>query len=186
MTAETILDVINKRDEKALAMKIAGKPITAIAQKFAWTVEETHEAIERALIRTTVDRNPEGVSQQRMLTVQRLESLLEGMWPAAKDDSDPIMQQGAVKTVLGIVDRQTALYGTNAPKETTVTHQISPDQVAATIERLFAARSGVVEAEVVRPGLGTAPTVVGDEITEEPEILEGEIVEDMTTPHVPD
>lgn len=160
MTAEAPLD-LTRRDERALAMQIAGAPLEKIAEKFAWTVEEAHAAIERALIRTTVDRNPEGVAYVRNLTQQRLEHLLSNVWASANDPSDPVVQNMSVKTTLGIMDRQVALFGSNAPKETTVTHQISPEQVAATIERLFAARSGVVEAQVI-PAIDAVPVVPGE------------------------
>lgn len=165
MTAAEIPLDPPSREQRALAMAIAGAPVEKIAEKFAWTVEEAHAAVERALLRTTVDRNPEGVAYARNMTQQRLEHLLSNLWGAANDPSDPVIQNMSAKTVLGIVDRQVALYGANAPKETTVTHQISPEQVAATIERLFEARSGVIEAQVV-PALGSTPAVPGEVVVD--------------------
>jgi hypothetical protein len=149
MTAEPVLD-LSRRDERALSMKVSGIPIERIAATFGWTPEQAHDAIERALVRVTVDRNPEGVRYQRGLAERRLDGLLEAIWPSATDPTGhPIIQQGAIKVALGIHDRQASLFGTNAPKETIVTHNVGPDQVAATIERLFAFRSGVVEADVL-------------------------------------
>ena len=144
-----ILD-LSRRDERALGMRVSGIPIERVAATFGWTPEQAQEAVERALVRVTVDRNPEGVAHQRGLTQRRLDGLLEAVWPSATDPTGhPIIQQGAIKTALNVIDRQSNLFGTNAPKESIVTHNVGPDQVAATIERLFAARSGVIEADVL-------------------------------------
>jgi hypothetical protein len=160
---EPVLD-LSRRDERALSMRVSGIPIERVAATFGWTPEQAHEAVERALVRVTVDRNPEGVRHQRNLTQRRLDGLLEAVWPTATDPTGhPLIQQGAVNTSLKVIDRQVALFGQNAPKESIVTHNVGPDQVAATIERLFAARSGVVEADV----LGISG----------PEIIDGEVVE---------
>jgi hypothetical protein len=164
---EPVLD-LTRRDERALGMRTAGIPIERVAATFGWTPEQAHEAIERALVRVTVDRNPEGVKHQRNLTQRRLDGLLEAVWPSATDPTGhPIIQQNAVNTALKVIDRQTALFGTNAPKETVVTHNVGPDQVAATIERLFAARSGVIEADVL--GAIEAPVL---------EILDAEVIDE--------
>lgn len=147
---------MSRRDERALAMRISGVPESDIARKFGWTPEETHAAIERALVRATVERDVAGVAHMRKLTQQRLDALLAGFWETATDSSGhPVIQQGAAKVALGIMDRQTALYGTNAPKETIVTHNVTAEQIAGVLDRLFAARAGVVEATVL-PAIGAA------------------------------
>ena len=175
MTAEPALD-LSRRDERALAMRVSGIPLDRVANTFGWTSEQAHEAVERALVRVTVDRNPDGIAHHRRLTQARLDELLSSMWPSATDPTGhPIIQQGAAKTVLNIIDRQSALMGSNAPKETIVTHNVGPDQVAATIERLFGARSGVVEADVVGAAVIAAITSGAEEAQE---ILEAEIVDD--------
>lgn len=165
---DPVLD-LSRRDERALSMRVAGIPLERVAATFGWTPEQAHEAVERALIRVTVDRNPDGVRHQRNLTQRRLDGLLESIWPSATDPTGhPIIQQGAIKTALSVIDRQTNLFGTNAPKESIVTHNVGPDQVAATIERLFAARSGVIEADVL-----------GIEAPPDAEIIEAEIIPDV-------
>jgi len=185
MSAEPILD-LSRRDERALSMKVSGVSLERIATTFGWTPEQAHDAIERALVRVTVDRNPEGVRYQRGLTERRLDGLLESIWPSATDPTGhPIIQQGAIKIALNVIDRQANLHGTNAPKETIVTHNVGPDQVAATIERLFAARSGVIEADIL--GITATPhehetavsqtgaDVLGD-ITDPSKIIDAEIL----------
>lgn len=164
---EPVLD-LSRRDERALSMRVAGIPIERVAATFGWTPEQAHEAVERALIRVTIDRDQEGVRHQRNLTQRRLDGLLEAIWPSATDpNGHPLIQQGAIKTALNVIDRQSHLFGTDAPRESIVTHNVGPDQVAATIERLFAARSGVVEADVL-----------GIEAPPEAEIVDAEVVED--------
>ena len=180
-----VLD-LSRRDERALSMRVTGVPLERIASTFGWTPEQAHDAIERALVRVTVDRNPDGVRHQRNLTSRRLDGLLEAIWPQATDTTGhPVIQQNAIKTALNVIDRQSNLFGTNAPKETIVTHNVGPDQVAATIERLFEARSGVVEADIL--GIAAAPhehetavsqagaDVLGD-ITDPSKIIDAEIV----------
>ena len=159
---------LTRRDERALAMRIAGRPMSEIANRFGWTPAAAHEAVERALTRVVTTRNPEGVAYQRALTEQRLDALLAGVWDTATDPTGhPVIQQGAVKTALGIIDRQAALQGTNAPRETVIHHSVGAEQVSAVLNRLFAAQSGgVVEAEVL-PAL------------EQAQVVEGEIVEEV-------
>lgn len=160
---------LTRRDERALAMRIAGRPMSEIANRFGWTPAAAHEAVERALTRVATTRNPEGIAYQRALTEQRLDALLAGIWDTATDPTGhPVIQQGAVKTALGIVDRQVALQGTNAPRETIVHHSVGAEQVSAVLNRLFAAQSGVVEAEVI-PAIGGAET---------PSVIESEVVSD--------
>jgi hypothetical protein len=164
---EPVLD-LSRRDERALSMRVAGIPIERVAATFGWTPEQAQEAVERALVRVTVDRNPEGVKHQRNLTQRRLDGLLEAIYPSATDPTGhPIIQQNAIRTALSVIDRQTNLFGTNAPKETVVTHNVGPDQVAATIERLFAARSGVVEADVLGAIEGSGPEIIDAEVVED-------------------
>ena len=155
---------MERRDERALAMRVAGKSIGAIARTFGWTEDVAQEAIERALVRVTVERDQEGVAHMRALTEQRLDALLESVWGVATDTKGhPVIQQNAVKTALNIIDRQTRQYGTDAPREVTVTHSVGPDEVAGVIERLFQARSGVVEAPVLQPA------ITGEVIPDEPD-----------------
>lgn len=168
---EPFLD-LTRRDERALSMRVAGIPIERIAATFGWATEQAQEAVERALVRVTVDRNPEGVAHQRNLTQRRLDGLLEAVWPSATDPTGhPVIQQGAINTALKVIDRQVDLFGQNAPKESVVTHNVGPDQVAATIERLFGARSGVVEADVLGVDAieaGPDPAIIDAEIIEGP------------------
>lgn len=152
--SDGVLDM-GRRDERALAMRMSGQSLDAVAQRFGWTLEQAHEAVERALTRVTTQRDAAGVEHTRQLVEQRLDALLAGQWNEATDPSThPIVKQGAAKVALSIIDRQTALMGANAPKHTVVMHTVTPDIVASTLERLFAARSGVEEVRVIRGELG--------------------------------
>lgn len=138
-----------RRDELALSARVSGLNLDEIADKFGYaTIDEVRLAIERALVRVTVDRNPEGVSHMRNLTAARLDTLLTGIWDRALNPRD-MDQLNAQKAVLGIIDRQAALYGTNAPKETKVTHSVDAATITETLDRIFHTYAGVVEADVV-------------------------------------
>lgn len=133
----------------ALASRIAGVSLEDIAERYGYaTVEEVRMAIERALSRATIERDQEGVSHMRSLTAARLEALLHGVWDRAVNPRD-IDQINAQKSALSIIDRQAALYGMNAPKESKVTHSVDAGTIADTLNRILHAYAGVEEIEVI-------------------------------------
>jgi hypothetical protein len=173
--ADLALDM-SRRDERALAMRIGGADMAAVAARFGWTAEAAHEAIERALIRVTVERNPSGVDHMRSLASARLDALLAGMWPDATNTDGtvhPVVKQGAVKTALSIMDRQSDLYGMKAPTQAVVTHAVDARAMVDVLDRVFAMRSGVQEASVV-------PAIAGEVVTEVMDVGDvGDVVGDV-------
>jgi transposase-like protein len=99
------------RETAALEMRRQGQSYEKIAHSLGVTVSGAWRAVQRAYQRTVREAD-EAAEFNRALDLQRLDAVLEVIWPDVMD-----RRLGAVDRFLGILDRRARLLGLEAPQK---------------------------------------------------------------------
>lgn len=99
---------------KALDLRKQGKSIRAIAATLKISIGATHKAINDAL-NEAIEENAKAGESLRLLELERLDALWEGVWPHAIKGN-----AAAVQACLRIMERRAKLLGLDAAEKTEV------------------------------------------------------------------
>lgn len=104
---------LRERDRKALTLRAQGQQYDTIAAACGYpTPDAARQAVKRLLDR----QDRESVAEARQLMIQRLETLLAGLWAAATGEAvDPKDHTAAVREASRLIDLLAKVEGTYAP-----------------------------------------------------------------------
>jgi DNA-binding CsgD family transcriptional regulator len=95
-----------EKQRQALALRAEGHTYRQIADEMGYSVGGAYKAVQSALQKIRA----EGVAELRALENERLDQLLQALWPAATSG-----KAGAVRAALAILERRAKLWGLDAP-----------------------------------------------------------------------
>lgn len=156
---------LTAEEQKALDLRVAGKTFPQIAKELGCSLGTAYGRVQQALAYSREAMASKG-AEYRELEANRLNKLLESMWPVAigemqvlpkMDDEGNTRktieeatlegQQKAVDRVLKIMERRAKMLGLDAPAKTELTgkdgqpmqvHNVDPVELAKRIELLAA------------------------------------------------
>lgn len=136
------------RAQAAVALRLAGAPYVDIAESLAYaTAADAQQAVE-SLLASTVEA--EDLASTRNMYNQRLNRLLQSVWPKALNSNDP-KQLEYVRAVLQIEERRARLMGTDAPTKhevyTPTAEQITEQVRVLTANVIIPVEADIVDAE---------------------------------------
>jgi hypothetical protein len=99
----------HKLRAEAFELRKAGATYEEIGRSLGITAQSAHETVTRAL-KASVEASSRDAASIRALELERLDSLLKGLWPAASKGNP-----ASVEKVLKIMERRARLLGLDAP-----------------------------------------------------------------------
>lgn len=138
------------RAQAAVALRLAGAPYPDIAESLGYaTASDAQHAVEQ-LLASTVES--EDLASTRNMYNQRLNRLLQSVWPKALNDRDP-KQLEYVRAVISIEERRARLMGTDAPTKheiyTPTAEQITEQVRVLTANVVLPVEADIVDAEEI-------------------------------------
>ena len=104
-----------ERRTRALELRKAGKTFRQIGQEMGISEQRAHRIVTQELQRLNAKRAEQAAEVIR-LEMERLDTLLAGVWPEAKSGEGP-----AVDRALAIMNRRSRLVGLDAPERRELT-----------------------------------------------------------------
>lgn len=133
------------RAQAAVALRLAGAPFPDIAESLGYaSAHDARDAIEQILASTV---ESDDLNSTRNMYNQRLNRLLQSVWPKALNDKDPKHLE-YVRTALAIEERRARLMGTDAPTKHEV-YTPTAEQIAEQVRVLTAKVTLPIEADII-------------------------------------
>lgn len=112
--------IATERRTKAFELRKSGLTYEKIGNKIGISTQAAHGLIKRELVR--LSKQAEGdASLLRQLEIERLDCLIDAIWPKAMDGDLP-----AIDRVLRIAERRARFLGLDEPEKKNITAQAAP------------------------------------------------------------